>query len=182
MIITVLIPTYRRPKDLMRCLEALKKQSRGPNEVLVVVRYDDTETWALLESIDLGSSPLRTVTVKVPGQVAALNAGLGAARGDIIAITDDDAAPHPDWLARIEAHFQTDPKVGGVGGRDWVYHGDRLVDGAREVVGKVRWFGRVIGNHHLGVGGPREVDVLKGVNLSYRRVAIQGLHFDQRLR
>ena len=43
--ITVLIPTYRRPKDLGRCLEALQKQTRPADEVLVVVRNTDAETW-----------------------------------------------------------------------------------------------------------------------------------------
>jgi hypothetical protein len=40
----------------------------------------------------------------------------------------------------------------------------------------------LIGNHHLGVGEPREVDVLKGVNMSYRRTAIADIHFDERMR
>jgi len=110
-----------------------------------------------------------------------MNAGLNSASGDIIAFTDDDAAPHSDWLARIEAHFLLDSRIGGVGGRDWVYHGTQLEDGVRKVVGRVQWFGRVIGEHHLGVGEPREVDVLKGVNMSFRRVAINELRFDQRM-
>jgi hypothetical protein len=37
-------------------------------------------------------------------------------------------------------------------------------------------------NHHLGVGGPRDVDVLKGVNMSFRRDAILLHGFDPRLR
>ncbi len=182
MIITVLIPTYRRPKDLARCLEALKKQSRGPDEVLVVVRHDDTETWALMERANIGFLPRRTVTVKAPGVVAALNAGLDVARGDIIAITDDDAAPHPDWLARIEAHFQADSKVGGVGGRYWNYQDGQWDVRTRRVVGKVQWFGRVIGNHYWGVGGPREVDVLIGGVSAYRRVDLEHIGFDSRMR
>jgi len=110
-----------------------------------------------------------------------MNAALRAAQGEIIAITDDDAAPRSDWLARLEAHFRTDLKVVGVGGRDWVYHGERLEDGVQRLVGKVQWFGRVIGNHHLGVGGPREVDILKGVNCAYRRDVIQRVGFDEQL-
>jgi len=159
-----------------------KKPEPPPDEVLVVARDTDSETKALLQSLDLSSLVLRTVTVKLPGQLAAMNAALSVARGDIIAITDDDAAPHPDCLARIEAHFQADSKLGGVGGRDWLYHGERLEGGARKTVGKVQWFGRVVGNHHLGVGGPKEVDVLKGVNMSYQRTFLQGMHFDERLR
>jgi glycosyltransferase involved in cell wall biosynthesis len=80
-----------------------------------------------------------------------MNAGMDAAGGDIIAFTDDDAAPHTDWLEGIEAHFLSDTNIGGVGGRDWVYHGTQLEEGEREVVGQVQWFGRVIGEHHLGV-------------------------------
>jgi cellulose synthase/poly-beta-1,6-N-acetylglucosamine synthase-like glycosyltransferase len=182
MTITVLVPTYRRQQDLVRCLEALQKQTRSADEVLLVVRDTDAETWALLASLKLNSLPLRTVTVSVPGQVAALNAGLDAATGDIIAITDDDAAPHADWLERIEAHFLSNSRVGGVGGRDWVYHGTELEDGARKVVGRVQWFGRAIGDHHLGVGEAREVDIFKGANMSFRRTAIENLRFDQHLR
>jgi glycosyltransferase involved in cell wall biosynthesis len=182
MSITVLIPTYRRSKELARCLEALRKQTRVADEVLVVVRDTDAETWTLLKSLSSDYLPLHTVTVSIPGQVAALNAGLDAAQGDIIAITDDDAAPHADWLERIESHFLSDDRVGGVGGRDWVYHGTELEDGARKVVGRVQWFGRAIGDHHLGVGEPREIDLFKGANMSYRRSAISGLRFDKRLR
>lgn len=180
--ITVIVPTYRRTKDLARCLEELQKQTRPADEVILVVRDTDTETWAFLEAFNLDSLPLRTETVSMTGVVAAMNTGLEVAKGDIIAFTDDDAGPHPDWLERIEAHFLADDRVGGVGGRDWVYHGTELEDGAREVVGQVQWFGRVIGNHHIGVGEPREVDVLKGVNMSFRRTAIAGLRFDQRMR
>ncbi|XZO01127.1 MAG: glycosyltransferase family 2 protein [Microcoleus sp.] len=182
MTITVVVPTYCRPKDLIRCLDALKTQTRPADEVLVVVRDTDFETETLLKTLIPGPFPLRSVTVSIPGQVAALNAGLAAAQGDIIAITDDDAIPYADWLERIETHFLSDEHIGGVGGRDWVYHGQQLEDGKQEVVGRLQWFGRVTGNHHLGVGAPREVDVLKGVNMSYRRSAIEGRRFDERLR
>lgn len=185
--ISVLVPTYRRPEDLARCLEALQKQTRQADEVLVVVRDSDTETWAFLDTFNPDLLPLHTVKVSIPGQVAALNAGLNAAQGEIIAITDDDAAPHTNWLERIEAHFQANNRVGAVGGRDWLYLNAKLQDatvhpGASQDIGKVEWFGRVIGNHHIGEGEPREVDILKGANMSYRRAAIAELRFDERLR
>lgn len=184
--ITVVIPTYRRPQDLKRCLEALQKSNRRPEQVLVVVRDTDAETWAFLESFLLGHLPLRTLTVRVTGVVAAMNIGLDAAVGDIIAFTDDDAAPHTDWLEKIEAKFLSDSRIGAVGGRDFIYNGSVLQDynthpGASNIVGRLQWFGRVIGNHHIGLGEPREVDVLKGVNISLRRTAIEKLCFDERM-
>ncbi|WP_414624719.1 glycosyltransferase family 2 protein [Calothrix sp. CCY 0018] len=182
MAIALIIPTYRRSQDLARCLEALKNQTRPADEVIVVVRDTDAETWSFLSAFDSTTLPLRTATVTITGVVAAMNAGLDEACSDIVAFTDDDAAPHPDWLARIESHYLADERVGGVGGRDWVYHGSDLEDGNSGTVGQVSWFGRVIGNHHIGTGEAREVDVLKGVNMSFRRAAIQGWHFDERMK
>lgn len=180
--ISVVIPSYRRPKDLARCLDALKQQKLPVGEVLVVIRDTDAETWTFVQTLNPEFLPLRTATVSESGVIAAMNAGMDAASGDIIAFTDDDATPHTDWLERIEAHFLSDSKIGGVGGRDWVYHGTQLEEGERPIVGQVQWFGRVIGGHHLGVGEAREVDVLKGVNMSFRRSAIGQMHFDPRMR
>ncbi|KVO52055.1 glycosyltransferase family 2 protein [Burkholderia stagnalis] len=181
--ISVLVPTYRRPADLARCLQALQRQARAPDEVIVVARPEDDATHERLADPSVGGAlPLQVVPVDVPGQVAALNKGLDSARGDIVAITDDDAAPRPDWLARVEAAFEADPRVGAVGGRDWVHEKGRVLDESRERVGQLTLSGKIVGNHHLGVGGAREVDMLKGANMSYRRAAIERLRFDTRLR
>ncbi len=178
---TVLIPTYRRPLDLSCCLLAIQAQTKPAFQVIVVVRDTDTETWKFLSEFDPGDLPLEVVTVSAPGVIAALNAGLGVVKGDTVSITDDDAAPHPTWLATISDRLINDHTIGGVGGRDWIYQHNQLEDGCRQVVGKVQWFGRVIGNHHLGVGEAREVDVLKGVNMSFRSCAITDLRFDERM-
>ncbi len=127
--------------------------------------------------------PLELVLVSAPGLSHALNAGLNVARGDVIAITDDDARPHTDWLTRILAHYAADPKVGGVGGRDRVHeNGLAPPEGTRHLVGRVQWFGRIVGNHDLGAGEARAVDILKGVNMSYRRRALGSLRVDEQLR
>ena len=120
--VTVLVPTYRRPADLARCLAALQRQSRAPDEVVVVARADDDATHMCLRDPAVpGKLPLSVALVDVPGQVAALNRGLDAATGDIIAITDDDAAPHADWVGRIAGAFENDARLGALGGRDWVH-------------------------------------------------------------
>ncbi|MDR5671407.1 glycosyltransferase, partial [Burkholderia cenocepacia] len=93
---------------------------------IVVARPEDDATHERLADPAVGGAlPLRIVPVDGGGQVAALNKGLDSANGDIVAITDDDAAPRPDWLARIDAVFQADPRVGAVGGRDWVHEKGR---------------------------------------------------------
>jgi GT2 family glycosyltransferase len=185
--ITAIVPTYQRPKDLERCLEAFKKQNRAVDQIFVTVRDTDTETWDFLKTFKAEALPLQPLKIDVPGVVAAMNRGLEAATGDIVCFTDDDAAPHPDWLERMEIYFLSDPKLGGLGGRDWQYVSTETglevkEAGEREVVGQMQWHGLVIGNHHLAVGEPQEVYVLKGVNMSFRRSAIAELRFDERMR
>lgn len=182
MTISVVVPTFRRPLALCRCLHALARQILLPDEVLVVTREEDLETRTLVLVRAWPELSLRFITVSSPGQVAALNAGLDAAAGEIVAITDDDAAPRPDWLARLHAHFITNPHLGGIGGRDWVHQRGHREDGVAYTVGRVCWFGRIVGNHHLGGGSARPADVLKGANMSFRRTALAGVRFDERLR
>jgi cellulose synthase/poly-beta-1,6-N-acetylglucosamine synthase-like glycosyltransferase len=181
MILSVVIPSYRRSLDLARCLGALSAQDRLADQVLVVVRTADEDTLRVAAAWQ-ERLPLKIIEVTAPGQVHALNAGLARCTGEVVAITDDDAAPRPDWLVRIEAYFEADKRIGGVGGRDWVHHNGMIEAGAERIVGKVRWFGRFAGNHHLGVGPAREVDSLKGANLAFRISAIRPIGFDTRLR
>ena len=178
--ISIILPTFRRPTDLARCLEALEQQTLPPHEVAIVVRDIDAESRTFVEGYR-GSLPVKILSIVQPGQVAALNLGIEQTSGDIIAITDDDTAPRPDWLERIHRHFLADPGVGGVGGRDNRYEDGKLVTGGDPVVGQLQWFGRNTGGFHLGVGGPRLTGHLRGANMSFRRTAVGNLRFDSRL-
>ncbi len=180
--IGILLATHRRPDVLLRCLAGIAAQLRAPDDVIVVVRPTDTATQDVLRPLIDGVGPIRMVMVERPGLIAARNAGVDACRTDILAMVDDDAVPHPDWLARILEHFQRDPELGGLGGRDRCHDGTAFDDTRASVVGKLQWFGRTIGNHHRGFGEPREVDILKGANMSYRAKVFARCRFDTRLR
>ncbi len=147
-----------------------------------MVRTDDELSATALAG---RQGPIRVVPVTVPpgrpGFVAGLNAGLGASAGEVVCFTDDDAEPPPDWVARIVAGFEADQRLGALGGRDRVFHGEVPEQGSEPVVGVVSRWGRTTGNHHLGVGEARDVDVLKGVNLSLRGDLARSIRFDTRL-
>jgi glycosyltransferase involved in cell wall biosynthesis len=101
--IAVVICTYRRTESLERCLGALTSQTRVPDDV--VVRETDLESRGLLAKARHGKLAIRVAIVKAPGTLAARNMGLEMCDTDIVAMTDDDAVPHPDWLDRISEHF-----------------------------------------------------------------------------
>lgn len=174
--ISVLIPTYGRPRDLERCLGALTRQLVAPAQVVVVARTDDAPSRAVALSFD-HLLPLQIASIERAGQVQALNRGLATLETALVAITDDDACPRTDWLQRIVAHF-VDPTVGAVGGRDVVHWNGSVVEGRGRAVGRVEWFGRVVGNHHLD-GFAQDVQFLKGANMSFRRQLLPG--FDENL-
>ena len=178
---SVVIATFRRPESLERCLDGLERQVRLPDEVLVVLQNSDEATNAFLRARPPWS-PLHPVRTDVQGTVRQYNAGLEASSGEIVAYIDDDAVALPDWMQKIEQHFERDPKLGGLGGRDFIVEQGRPLEGAATKVGVVEWFGRIIGNHHLSIPGPRNVSILKGVNMSFRRSAIGAARFDLDLR
>ncbi len=180
--IGVLIPTYKRSRDLLRCLDALRAQEKLPDDVLLIVREEDTETRSALSLYDRGTLPIRILLVATPGTVYAHNVGIEACSTDVLAMIDDDTAPHPEWLRTILQNFQADPRLGGLGGRDRCFDGQAFDESKEATVGKLQWFGRAIGNHHRGYGEIREVDLLKGANMSFRRTALETARCDTRLR
>ncbi len=168
--ISVLIPTHRRTGHLLGCLESLARQTRPPDQVVVVVKATDRQSREGVEGFDATSTlPLKPVTVARPGVIAAENAGLAAITGDVVCFTDDDARPFPDWLERIESYFNNE-KVGGVGGRVvWWVHGKLMETKRVKVVGRLQRIGRLVGEFHQECDKVQSVDFLPGGNMSYRR-------------
>jgi cellulose synthase/poly-beta-1,6-N-acetylglucosamine synthase-like glycosyltransferase len=190
--VSVVAPTYRRIDRLAGCLEGLRSQSRTPEEALVVVQGFDEASASFVDGLARGWPELRCVRVAQPGVVLAINSALSVAAGAIVAFVDDDAIPTVDWLKRIVETFKRDDQIAAVGGRDVIYDGGKVLEPGRRRgmgalcgepgVGRIQWFGRMLGNHHIGVGGARDVDVLKGANMSFRKEAVLGHGVDGRLR
>ena len=167
MLLTVLVPTYKRPDYLENCLRGIEAQTRRPDEVIITVREDDVNTHSLLAAWK-DRLPIRQVMLERPGVIVAMNEGCARATGDLVSATDDDAVPQPDWLERIEKIFLGDERIGAVGGMDILRAGGDIPTSYTLQVGRIQPFGRVVGNHHAGTGPLRGVDHLKGVNMSWR--------------
>ena len=181
---TVIVPTYKRAMELRRCLGGLALQTVRPLEVIVVLRDIDAAAKDVLrEPRDPQALPLKVLEIDRPGVIAALNLALDNARGEFVAMTDDDAVPHPDWIEKLDAAFAAFPDAGGIGGRDVLTLPDNPPPAElTETVGLTTWYGRGHGNFHRGKGPPRKVQSLKGVNMAYRMAAVGRLRFDDRLK
>jgi len=173
--ISVVVPSFGRPDDLVGCVKAILSQAVPPLEILVVLRDDDIESRRALSD---AKAQVRIVEVDRPGQVAALNAGRAAARGAVLAFTDDDARPRTCWTQEIRHRFSTDAAIGAVGGQDIVHRDGRVLTGRTTHIGRILRSGRLRGLHHFE-STLQDVSFLKGANMAYRATALQG--FDESL-
>jgi glycosyltransferase involved in cell wall biosynthesis len=99
---SVVIATYNRARDLRDTLASLAGlRPRGDWEVIVVDNNSTDDTRAVVETAARTFPvPLRYLFEREQGRSPALNAGIRAASGAIIATTDDDVRVDPDWLDR----------------------------------------------------------------------------------
>jgi glucosyl-dolichyl phosphate glucuronosyltransferase len=97
---SIVIATYNRARDLEQTLASLASlQPSGSWEAIVVDNNSTDDTRAVVERA-VRSFPvsLRYLQETVQGRSAALNTGIRAAHGDIIATTDDDVRVPEGWL------------------------------------------------------------------------------------
>ncbi len=125
--VSIVIPTYKRSQLLRKCLHALARQDFPPDafEIIVVDDAVSEETRVLVENFsdemklkimepasgpdfEAGSLPtiLYAAARDTQGPAAARNLGWRMAEGEIIAFTDDDCLPDPNWLREGVAALQ----------------------------------------------------------------------------
>lgn len=107
-LISVVICTYNRSQSLAETLESLRgQQTRDFDYELLVIdnnSKDDTREVVASYQPTFGGR-LRYVFEARQGQSYARNRGMSEAKGQLIAFTDDDVEPEPDWLLQLHDAF-----------------------------------------------------------------------------
>ena len=116
--VSVVIATHNRASLLRSTLERLRHQSFEPGDEVIVVDNASTDTTpdVIEQAAEAFPIPLRRIHDLSPGKAPALNAAIAAARGDVLALTDDDVLVGRDWIA-ILRHLFADRSLALVGGR-----------------------------------------------------------------
>jgi glycosyltransferase involved in cell wall biosynthesis len=181
--VSIVICTHNRAKDLRDTLASLAAlRQPGRIELLVVDNRSTDDTRAVVEAMAPEFPyPLRYLYEAADGKYAALNAGIKAAAGRVIAATDDDARFEREWLERALAGLERH-ECDFVGGRvlplwggtkpEWLAHRNGLhakVIALLDHGDGIREFGR-------SISWPL------GVNVAYRREVFDRVgFFDSRL-
>jgi glucosyl-dolichyl phosphate glucuronosyltransferase len=118
--VSVVIATWNRAHLLQGTLDALAAQKVDDSlawEIVVVDNDSRDATERVIASFAKTTTiPVRYVLERRPGASNARNRGLREARGAILAFTDDDVLPAPDWIASLAAAIER-WNADGVGGR-----------------------------------------------------------------
>lgn len=124
MTISVIIPTFRRPDDLLACLEGLRPYlpsataqepsfpSPGNLSVSDIIVSDDARDPNLRTTLAERFPSVTWLPGPQRGPAANRNHGAGQASGDWLVFLDDDCLPQPGWLEgfaealRLQPHLQ----------------------------------------------------------------------------
>ncbi len=169
--VSVVICTADRMETLPHTLEAVRRQTYRPLELVVVVGPGKDAAFDYVRPM----SDVKLCKIEQLNLSHSRNVGIAAAAGEIVAFIDDDALPNPRWVEQLVGVYEAEPAdCGGVGGvtinererdrplqfRHGIIHETSKTEDVREEPGRTNspngpWFNR-----------------LHGTNMSFRRTAL----------
>lgn len=169
--VSVVVNTYATDRfdDFRAAVEAVLAQTYDPIEVVLVVDGNDELCSKVTTTYGDREDVVIHCTEENVGNSAARTAGGKVATGDIIAVTDDDAVPEPDWIAElVRVYEETDAlAVGGKVIPEWVDHTPGFLP---------EEFYWLIGCNHRGFGEHmQELRNTFGPNISFRADVFEAL-------
>ena len=115
-LVSVIVCTRNRPTSVARCARSVLSSDYTNFELLVVDQSDDSATASQLAPFMASSSRVSLLPLIAKGKPAALNHALGHARGQYLALTDDDCEVARNWISALAAALEAHSDVGAVFG------------------------------------------------------------------
>lgn len=192
--VAVIIPTYKRPGSLLKCLNSISKQSHRPDEALII----DGDGGGFLGSFlreNFKENLRYEIIGSLPGLTRQRNVGINKAKSDIVLFLDDDVIVDEDYVKEIIKVFEYYPgNIGGVSGK---VEGSRGF-GNRLVKMFYAIYARIFFLYHEGDGkflpsgfathcsyerykDITPVEFLFGCNMAFKRETILQFGFDENL-
>ncbi len=162
-LLSIIIPTYKRPTSLLRLLSSLKQEIDDSVEI-IIVEQEVSNVKLFKDFCRRKEIPLIYLFLKNKSTSVAKNSGVKKAKGDYILFVDDDVVVKKGL---IENHLNnySDRRTGGVGGR--VVTVGQQFELERKDVGRITFFGSFTDGFSSIVN--QEIQTVLGCNASWRR-------------
>lgn len=155
--ISIVVPAYNEERIIATCIQHLQAQVFDRPYEIIISNNNSTDRTAQIAK-DLG---VRVLNTTEKGYVHAAIAGVKAAEGEIIAMTDSDTRVPPHWLQRIYDTLQARPELVAVGGPFEFHDGPR---GVRAVIKLIN-----------GISPRLMIASLSGMNMAFRKSAYEAV-------
>jgi GT2 family glycosyltransferase len=199
MLISVIIPTYKRNIDLIECLDSILNQIFLPKEILIIDNAKDFKTKEAVLSkrnnfIEKGIELKYFENKKENSLTSARNLGVKLSDGDVVSFLDDDVVLDKNYFKEINNFFLKNPEAIGVSGKPIgnLYEKNKLKFIFAQIIGKVFFLGfneenkgRVLPS--LGVTSPMgeetvAVEWLSGASSSSSSKIFKEFFYDENLK
>jgi len=122
--VSVIIPVYNDVEPLKICLEALENQTYPKNLYEVIVVDNGSDATQDIKGLVSHFDQVEAFYESFPSSYAARNKGLQKAKGQIIAFTDADCIPDPNWIQNGVRNLLQVPNCGLVAGKIDIFFRD----------------------------------------------------------
>lgn len=108
--VSIIIPHWNKAEYLPTCLNSLLGQSYPHFEVILVDNGSTDESLAILER---GYPWVQVIALEANlGFAKAVNIGIRATRGELVALFNNDVEAHPRWLEELVGALERHPQAG----------------------------------------------------------------------
>lgn len=115
-VVSLVMTVRNDPEGVDLTLSALKQQTRTPDEIIVVDGGSTDHTRMTIERHSATNPAIRLISAPGANIAQGRNIGTRAASADIIATTDAGCSLAPDWLEKLIAPFEREPRTEFVAG------------------------------------------------------------------
>jgi len=148
-LVSVVIPNWNGREFLPACLSALRSQTYGDFEVVLVDNHSTDDSLALVSKHHPEAKVVRLDENR--GFAKAMNAGFRAAEGEYVACLNNDTEASPTWLSELVACMERHPRAAAIASKMLDLRNPQLLDGAGDsMTGYLRAYPRGRGEEDSG--------------------------------
>jgi glycosyltransferase involved in cell wall biosynthesis len=173
--LSIIVVTKNRARDLARCLDSIAAAfgvaAPLDGEIVIVDNGSTDNTAAVIDGWARANGvPMQALSQPAPGKSRALNSALRAAKGDVLAFTDDDCQLHPEYVNDLLRHAAADTDLILRGGRIELGDPTDLPFTINTSTTPKRWSRALDSTRYDYIAGE-----LNGCNLTMRRALVERL-------